>query len=107
MSQQSAHEQLVRFLDQRVFQPALAAQPAAYSTVDEKKLLKSVQKRVHESRTRYIADYASATDVKANFVQDLHSKPGHALASDMWQLKLTRFEDVHVDFLALCQQLGI
>jgi hypothetical protein len=107
MPQQSAREELLRFLDERVFQPALAAQPLAYSTADEMKLLKTVQKRVHESRTRYIADYASAADVKANFVQDLHSKPGQALASDMWQLKLTRFEDVQPAFLALCQRLGI
>jgi len=107
MLQQSAREQLLRFLDDRVFQPALAAQPLAYSTADEKKLLKSVQKRVHESRTRYVADYASAADVKANFAQDLHSKPGQALASDMWQLKLTRFEDVQPAFFALCQQLGV
>ena len=105
--QQSAREHLLRFLDERVFQPTLAAQPLAYSTGEERKLLKSVQKRVHESRTRYVADYASAGDVKANFLQDLHSKPGQALASDMWQLKLTRFEDVQPAFLELCQQLGI
>ncbi len=107
MPQQSAREQLFRFLDDRVFQPALAAQPLAYSTADERRLLKSVQKRVHESRTRYVADYPSAADVKANFVQDLHSKPGQALASDMWQLKLARFEDVQPAFFVLCQQLGI
>ena len=108
MPQQSAREQLLRFLDERVFQPPLAAQPLAYSTADvERKLLKTVQKRVHDSRTRYVADYASAGDVKTNFVQDLNSKAGRALASDMWQLKLTRFEDVQPAFLALCQQLGV
>jgi hypothetical protein len=63
-------------------------------------LLKSVQKRVHESRVRYLADYASTGDVKANFVQDLNSKPGQALASDMWILKLTRFEDLIFSFSA-------
>jgi hypothetical protein len=107
MPQQSAREQLLRFLDERVFQPALSAQPLAYGATDDRKLLKNVQKRVHESRTRYVADYPSAADVKANFVQDLHSKPGHALAYDMWQLKLVRFEDVQPEFLALCQRLGV
>jgi hypothetical protein len=107
MPQLSAREQLLRFLDERVFQPALAAQPLSYGAVDDRKLLKTVQRRVHESRVRYFAEYASAGEVKANFVQDLHSKPGQALASDMWQLKLTRFEDVQPAFLALCQQLGI
>ena len=56
--------------------------------------------------TRYLADYATASDVKANFVQDLNSKPGQALASDMWILKLPRFEDVGSEFLALCTKLG-
>ena len=107
MPQQTAREQLLRFLDDRVFRPALAAQPLAYGIADERRLLKSVQKRVHESRTRYVADYPSAGDVKANFVQDLHSKPGQALASDMWQLKLARFEDVSPAFFALCLQLGV
>jgi len=54
-----------------------------------------------------LADYTTASDVKANFVQDLHSKPGQALASDMWILKLPRFEDVRSDFLALCTTLGL
>jgi hypothetical protein len=107
MPHQSAREQLLQFLDDRVFQPALAAQSLAYSTADERKLLKSVQKRVHESRTRYVADYARAADIKSNFTQDPDSKPGQALASDMWQLKLTRFEDVQPAFLALCHQLGV
>ena len=57
--------------------------------------------------TRYLADYATASDVKANFVQDLNSKPGQALASDMWILKLPRFEDVGSEFLALCTKLGL
>jgi hypothetical protein len=107
MPQQSAREQLLRFLDDHVFQPALGAQPLAYTTAEDQKLLKAVQKRVHESRTRYVADYPSAADIKGNFIQDLHSKPGQALASDMWQLKLTRFEDIQPAFLALCHQLGV
>ena|SRR5438132_1284423 len=107
MPHQSSREQLLRFLDDRVFQPALSAQPREYSSADDRTLLKSVQKRVHESKVRYLADYTTASDVKANFVQDLHSKPGQALASDMWILKLPRFEDVRSDFLALCATLGL
>jgi hypothetical protein len=107
MAQQTPREQLLRFLDNRVFQPALSAQPLAYASADDRKLLKSVQKRVHESKVRYLADYASASDVKANFVQDLNSKLGQALASDMWILKLPRFEDARSDFLTLCTTLGL
>jgi hypothetical protein len=107
MPQHPPREQLLRFLDDRVFQPALTAKPLAYASTEERKLLKIVQKRVHQSKVRYVADYATALDVKTNFVQDLNSKPGQALASDMWILKLPRFEDVRSDFLALCTKLGL
>ena len=107
MLRQSAREQLLRFLDDRVFQPALTAEPLAYATSAERNLLKSVQRRVHESRTRYLTDYPSAGDVKDNFDQDLSSKPGQALAADMWLLHLARLEDIRFDFFALCIQLGL
>jgi hypothetical protein len=107
MTQQDGREQVLRFLDARVFQPALTAQPLSYGGAEDRKLLKSVQHRVQESRTRYFADYATATDVKVNFAQDLNSKAGQALATDMWLLKLPRFEDVRTDFLKLCQSLGV
>ena len=107
MPHASPREQLIRFLDERVFQPTLVTQPLDYSSPGDRKLLKSVQKRVHESRIRYLADYPSANDIKVNFVQDLNSKHGQALASDMYVLKLTAFEDVRTDFIALCKQLGI
>jgi len=70
-------------------------------------LLGFLDVQVQESRVRYVADYLTASDVKSNFIADLHSKPGQVLAADMWMLKLRRFEDVRDAFLALCQQLGV
>jgi hypothetical protein len=102
-----AKQQLIEFLDARVFQPALSIDPLDVASAEDRKLLKSVQTRVRESRVRYIADYPHAIDIKSNFLQDLNSKPGQALANDMWLLKLTRFEDVRADFLSLCKQLGL
>lgn len=107
MSTTNARQRLLEFLDERVFQPTLTADPLAYVTAEDRKLLRSVQKRVHETRVRYFADYSNAGQVKANFIQDLNSKPGQQLAADMWVLKLTRFEDVRPEFLALCKQLGL
>jgi hypothetical protein len=53
------------------------------------------------------ATMSDAAAINANFIQDLNSKPGQALANDMWLLKLTRFDDVQSEFLALCNQLGV
>jgi hypothetical protein len=103
----NSKQQLFDLLDKRVFQPTLTANSLLYASLGDRKLLKSVKKRVHESRVRYIADYSDASAIKTNFLQDLNSKPGQALASDMFVLKLPRFEDIRQDFLALCTKLGV
>jgi hypothetical protein len=100
-------EILLDFLDSRVFTPTAGADPGKYASAEDRKLLKSVKKRVAETRTRYLGSYATARDVKVNFAQDLQSKPGQALASDMLVLKLKRFEDVRQEFADLCQKLGV
>ena len=107
MTASSAKQRLLEFLDERVFQPVASADPLSYANPEDRKQLKSVQKRVRETRVRYFADYSNAAEIKVNFTQDLTSKPGQALANDMWLLKLTRFEDVRADFLAICKLLGV
>jgi hypothetical protein len=77
------------------------------SGVHRGKLLKRVQRRVHDTRIRYVGEYSTASQVKSNFIQDLNSKPGQELAADMYLLQLPRFEDVRQDFLELCKQLGV
>lgn len=100
-------EALLDFLDARVFKPTASADPLRYADVGDRKLLKSVQRRVHETRVRYFGTYATAAEVKANFAQDLNSKPGQALANDMYLLKLSRFEDIREEFCALCKKNGL
>jgi hypothetical protein len=100
-------QQFFEFLDERVFHPILTADTVAYASPDDRKLLKNVQRRVRESRTRHAADYRDASAIKANFIQDLNSKPRQAFTSDVWQLGLTRFEDLRPDFAALCKRLGV
>jgi len=99
-------EHLLEFLDSGVFLPTLNAQSSAYADASERKLLKGVQRRVLRSKVRYFA-YLTAADIKKNFMADLSSMPGQELASDMWLLKLPRFEDVRGTFLALCRQLDV
>lgn len=95
------------FLDARVFKPTGSADPPGYADAGDRKPLRSVQKCVHDTRVRYFGTYATAAEVKSNFAQDLNSKPGQELANDMYLLKLTRFEDVREEFLALCKKIGL
>ena len=111
----SARTQLLAFLDERVFEPVANADPNIYANAENRKLLKSVRKRVRETKARYIAEYPDAAAVRRNFTQDLNSKPGQALAVDIWMLnqdtgagvnQLERFEDIQPAFIALCSRLG-
>ena len=107
MSTKKPIEILLDFLDLQVFTPTASADPLQYSSAEDRKLLRFVKKRVAETRTRYLGGYTTPRDVKVNFTQDLNSKPGQALASEMLQLKLTRFEDIRYEFSDLCQKLGV
>ena len=93
-------ESLLDFLDARVFKPTASADPLRYADLGDRKLLKSVQRRVHETRVRYFGTYATPAEVKANFAQDLNSKPGQALANDMYLLKLRAGETITFTFNA-------
>ena len=102
-----ARKKLLGFLDEKVFQPALKTNPSRDSTPGERKLLASVQKRVRGTQIRYYERYSTAAEVKDRFLEDLQSKFGQDLAADMWQLHMTRFEDMVDEFKALCDSLGV
>jgi hypothetical protein len=101
-----SRQTLLDFLDERAFLPVENADPLSYVSPGDRKLLKSVQRRVHETRMRY-SQYPSASAIKTNFIQDLNSKAGQTLAADLWLLKLSRFEDIQEEFRQLCNRLGL
>ena len=107
MKPEDKRRALLDFLDEQVFLPAINADPALYGDSGDRKVLASVRKRVHKTRTQYQQQYATAAEVRANFLMDLDSKFGQDLATDMWCLKLQRFEDVRQKFFNLCATLGV
>jgi hypothetical protein len=107
MTTDAKRDALLDFLDERVFIPAIDADPASYSDMGDRKLLASVKKRVERTRVRYQHHYATPAEVRANFLKDLDSTFGQDLATDMWSLKLRRFEDIKPPFLNLCAELGV
>ena len=106
MNEGQQRRALLEFLEERVFLPALNADPALFSSPEDRRLLESGKKRVQATRMRYHEQYETAAAVKSNLLQDLNSKFGQDLAADMWVLKLQRFEDIRQEFLALCATLG-
>lgn len=107
MTLEGTRQALLDFLDEKVFLPAIDADPARYTDPGDRKLLKRVKKRVLTTRLRYLEEYKTAEEVKNNFFQDLDSTFGHDLATEMLLLKMQRFEDVQKDFVGLCVSLGV
>ena len=101
-----AREALLSFLDDRVFLPALSADPDSYAE-EQRKMLSRVQNSVRGTRLKYHEEYTTAARIKTNFRSDLGSTFGQNLAADMFFLRLTRFEDVKDEFVDLCREYGV
>lgn len=89
-------EELVRFLDQRVFDPILKASLDEYSG-KQRDDLKYVQDRTRSEKERY-HQYGSADEVVRMYKDDLHSENAKPVNSRLKELKLPRLEDVRDEF---------
>ena len=95
---------LLKFLDERVFQPILDAPPRKGL---DAAFFKETQNRVRKTWIRYPQKYPTALAVKAAFLSDLQSPVGKQLAERLQWLNLPRFVDIRDEFLRLCEELGI
>jgi hypothetical protein len=94
-------QELIHFLEQRVFNPILRAKPDDYSERD-RAALEHVQKSTASEKNRY-HHYGSADEVVINFKRDLHSAPAKKIDSELSRLKLPCLPDVKDEFLKLTE----
>ena len=90
-------QELIHFLDQRVFNPILHASANRYSDADQTKL-KDVQDRTRSEQQRF-HKYANASEVVENFKRDLHSEAAKRVNSELQHLKLPTLPSVKDEFL--------
>jgi len=90
---------LLRFLDQRVFDPILKASPGSYAQPDRSKL-QDVQDRTRSERDRF-HHYANAREIVDNYKSDLHSPTAKRVNRELEQLKLPTLPSVEHDFIKL------
>ena len=96
--------ELLRFLDERVFDPILKASPDRYREADQKKL-QDVQDRTRSEKDRF-HHYGSARDIIDNYKSDLHSSTAKRVNSELEKLKLPTLPSVEDDFLKLAGDDG-
>jgi hypothetical protein len=90
-------QELLRFLDQRVFDPILNTSAERYDHADRRKL-NDVQDRTRSEKNRF-HHYSSAREIIDNYKSDLHSSTAKRVNHELEQLKLRSLPSVEKDFL--------
>ena len=88
---------LLRFLDQRVFNPIIKASPDDYGEARKKKL-RDVQDRTRSEKNRF-HHYSSAREIVDNYKSDLHSSTAKRVNRELDALKLPTLPSVKREFL--------
>lgn len=92
----ASKQELVSFLDHRVFDPILHASADKYSG-KEREDLKFVQEKTQSEKDRY-HHYGSAEEVIRMFKDDLNSEKAKQVNERLKHLGLPRLEDVRQEF---------
>lgn len=95
-------QELIHFLEHRVFNPILRAKPDDYTDRD-RPALEHVQKSTESEKDRY-HHYGSADEVVLNFKRDLHSAAAKKIDSELSRLKLPSLPEVKDEFLNLADK---
>lgn len=92
-------EELVRFLDHKVFEPILKASPEGRSD-SEKRDLEEVQDKTRTEQDRF-HHYPSAEKVMQMYQDDLSSEPARKVNAKLKRLNLPILADVEDEFKKL------
>ncbi len=92
-------QELLQFLDRRVFNPTLKASPKGKTDADERKQ-REVQDRTRSEQDRF-HHYSSAREIVDNYKSDLHSKTAHRVNRELEALDLPTLPSVKDEFLKL------
>jgi hypothetical protein len=99
-------EELLKFLNQKVFDPILRALPEDYKSEDLKKKLDDVKKRT-ESEKHIFHELQTAEQVKKNYLADLDFRTARKTDYELDELKLPSLTKVKDEFLRLCEKLKV
>jgi hypothetical protein len=99
-------EELLKFLNQKVFDPILRALPEDYKSEDLKKKLNDVKKRT-ESEKHIFHELQTAEQVKKNYLTDLDFRTARKTDYELDELKLPSLTKVKDEFLRLCEKLKV
>lgn len=99
-------EELVSFLDKKVFDPVLSTSSDKYEG-KKKDLFNDVKRSTESEKRRFHESYQSAEAVRNNYLSDLDSKTAQKKDAELSSLGLPKLPDFKDEFLGLCERLGV
>jgi hypothetical protein len=107
MTKRDAREELIGFLDRKVFDPILRRSRDSFRTDADKQKFDDVKRSTESEKRRFHEDYRSASDVRGNYLSDLTSEVGKRKSRELEELGLPTLPQVKDEFLDLCGRLGV
>jgi hypothetical protein len=101
-----AKNQLVDFLNRKVFEPILGTGPDEYSSPSDKQKLDRVQRAARFEQRRYESE-RSAEEVRNHFLRELPTEAALSVEADLRHLGLPALSEIKEEFLSLCETLGV
>ena len=105
-SDDKKREELLKFLDQKVFDPILQTLPEDYKSEDLIRKLHNVKRRI-ESEKRQFHQFQTAEEVKKTYLSDLDFRTARKTDYELDELNLPSLPKVKDDFLGLCEKLRV
>ncbi|KMQ51776.1 hypothetical protein CHISP_1272 [Chitinispirillum alkaliphilum] len=100
-------QQLLDFLDSKIFDPVLEALPEQYSTEREKKMLIDVQEIARYEKDHYHFQLMSAKEIKEEYLKEVSRDGGGRISRELEDLELPKLHLFREQFLDLCRELQI
>lgn len=105
MKEADKKEKLVALLDQAAFDPILKKSPEEF-TGEKRKMYEDVRRSTENEKKRFHG-YASAEEVKRNYLSDLSSHTAKKKNEELEKLGLPRLPDLKDRFLRMCDELQV
>jgi hypothetical protein len=106
MTDKEKRQKLVRFLDDKAFDPILHKSANDYSGKQRQKF-EDVKRSTANEKKRFHDKYGTAEEVKRNYLSDLSSRTAKKKQKELDELRLPTLPEFRDEFLELCKKLGV
>ena len=104
MDNNETKRELLKFLDNKVFDPVLNAHEKDYQAGENQKKFEKAKKSIEEEKQRF-HNLNTAEDIKQHFEENLNSGPAQKVYSDLKTLNLPRLPQYEDEFHELYNSL--